>query len=215
MENIILLGIGGHAHSVVDSIERTGEYHIIGFLDKEEMKGNSYKKYPVLDTDDAMKRYFDRGVKNAFVTVGYMGHGNVRERLYWQLKEIGYMLPNIIDNTAVVSGNAKLGEGIFAGKRAVVNAGTEIGNMCILNTGSIIEHDCKIGDFSHVAVGAVMCGGAAVGDGTLIGANATIIQEKKIGNHCIIGAGAVICKDVPDDMIRYGTVERQRGVEEW
>lgn len=33
MEEIILLGMGGHAHSVVDSIEREGRYHIAGFLD--------------------------------------------------------------------------------------------------------------------------------------------------------------------------------------
>lgn len=213
MENIILLGSGGHAHSVVDSIERTGEYRIIGFLDREDMKGNAYKEYPVLDTDDAMKKYFDRGVKTAFVTVGYMGNGNIRERLYWRLKNIGYTLPNIVDNTAVVSENAKLGEGIFLGKRAVVNAGTEIGNMCILNTGAIVEHDCKIGDFSHVAVGAVLCGEVSVGEKTLIGANATIIQERKVGSHCIIGAGTVICKDVSDDMICYGMVKKQRRVE--
>lgn len=213
MEDIILLGIGGHAHSVVDSIERTRKYRIIGFLDTEEMKGKSYKEYPVLDTDDAMKRYFDNGVRNAFITIGYMGHGTVRKRLYWQLKEIGYALPSIIDETAIVSGSAKFGEGVFAGKKVVVNAGAEIGNMCILNTGSIIEHDCKIGDFSHIAVGAVLCGGVTLGEGTLIGANATIIQEKKIGSNCIIGAGTVISRDVKDNMVRYGMVEKQREVE--
>ncbi len=125
-----------------------------------------------------MMRYYESGVKNAFVTVGFIGHGNIRERLYRQLKDIGYTLPNIIDNTAIVSGNVKLGEGVFVGKKAVINAGAEIGNMCILNTGTIVEHDCKVDDFSHVAVGAVLCGGVAVGEGTLIGANATIIQEK-------------------------------------
>lgn len=212
MKDIILLGIGGHAHSVVDSIERTGEYHVIGFLDTEEMKGKSYREYSVLDTDDAIKRYYDNGVKNAFVTVGFMGHGNVRERLYQQLKNVGYTLPNIVDNTAIVSDNVKLGEGIFVGKKVVVNAGAEIGNMCILNTGTIIEHDCKVGDFSHIAVGAMMCGRAKVGEGTLIGANATIIQERKVGSHCIIGAGTVVCKDVQENMIQYGTVEKQRVV---
>lgn len=213
MEDIILFGMGGHAHSVVDSIEQTGKYHIIGFLDTEEMEGKTYGEYSVLDTDNAMKRYFDNGVKNAFVTVGHMGYGDVRERLYWRLKDIGYILPNIIDNTAIVSENVKLGEGVFVGKKAVVNTRSEIGNMCILNTGTIVEHDCKIGDFSHVAVGAVLCGGVVVGEGTLIGANSTIIQERKIGSNCIIGAGTVVCKDIQDDMVCYGTVIRQKGVE--
>ena len=82
MEYIVLLGLGGHAHSVVDSIEQGGKYNIVGFLDTQEMQGKCYKNYRVLDTDDAMQKYFDSGIKNAFVTIGFMGHGMVRNRLY-------------------------------------------------------------------------------------------------------------------------------------
>lgn len=198
MEEIILFGIGGHAHSVVDSIEQTGEYHILGFLDKKEFLGKSYRDYPVLAMDDAMKKYYENGVKNAFVTVGYMGHGNVRERLYQQLKDIGYILPNIIDKTAIVSGNVKLGEGIFVGKKAVINAGAEIGNMCIVNTGAIIEHDCIVEEFSHISVGSVLCGSVHIGESSFVGANAVVIQEKSLGRHCIVAAGSAVRKNVED-----------------
>ncbi|MCI8314832.1 MAG: acetyltransferase [Lachnospiraceae bacterium] len=199
MEDIILLGLGGHAYSVVDSIEQAGKYNIIGFLDTEEMQGKCYRDYRVLDTDDALQKYFDSGIGNAFVTIGFMGHGNVRNRLYRKLKDIGYTVPNIVDETSVISESAELAEGIFVGKNAVINANAKIGKMCIVNTGAVVEHDCTIGDFSHVAVGSVICGGVSVGKQTLIGANATVIQGKKIGNHCIIGAGTVIRKDVEDD----------------
>lgn len=40
MENIILLGLGGHAHSVVDSIEQAGEYNIIGFWKQKKCREN-------------------------------------------------------------------------------------------------------------------------------------------------------------------------------
>lgn len=196
MEDIILLGLGGHAHSVVDSMEQAGTYNIIGFLDTEEMQGNYYKDYRVLGTDDLLQKYFDEGVRNAFITIGFMGKGNIRNQLYRQLKDIGYTVPNIIDMTAVVSENADLEEGIFVGKRAIINANAHIGKMCIINSGAIVEHDCKIGAFSHIAVGSVICGGVAVGTQTLIGANATVIQERRIGSDCIIGAGTIIRKDV-------------------
>lgn len=210
MEDIILLGIGGHAHSVVDSIEQTGKYRIFGFLDMKEMLGKSYKGYPVLDTDDAVKRYYDNGVKNAFVTVGFMGHGNVRERLYQQLKDIGYTLPNIIDNTAVVSENVKLGEGIFIGKKAVINAEAEIGNMCIVNTGAIIEHDCIVEEFSHISVGSVLCGSVHIGKASLVGANAVVIQEKSIGSHCIVAAGTAVRKNTEDCCMVWDGKYRRR-----
>lgn len=199
MEDIILLGLGGHAHSVVDSIEQTGKYNIIGFLDKEEQRGKYYKDYRVLDTDFALQAFFDRGIRNAFVTIGFMGHGTVRERLYQQLKHIGYKMPNIVDYTAVISESAELEDGIFVGKKAVINADSKIGKMCIINTGAVIEHDCIVGEFSHVAVGSVLCGGVSVGERTLVGANATVIQERTVGNYCIIGAGTVIRKNVEDN----------------
>lgn len=213
MEDIILLGMGGHAHSVVDSIEQAGKYRIIGFLDREEMRGDSYREYSVLGVDTDMTRLYKEGVRNAFVTVGFMGHGDIRERLYRQLKEVGYRLPNIIDDTAVISGNAELADGIFVGKNAVINANAKIGKMCIINTGAIIEHDCRVGDYSHVAVGSVLCGEVIVGKNTLIGANATVIQQKTVGDNCIIGAGTTIRKDVEDKhMIRdYEKVKIKRG----
>lgn len=45
MEDIILLGAGGHAHSVVESIEQSGKYNIIGFLDTEENHGKHFGRY--------------------------------------------------------------------------------------------------------------------------------------------------------------------------
>lgn len=88
------------------------------------------------------------------------------------------ILPNIVDPSAVIADDAVMGEGIFVGKRAVVNAAAHIGDLCIINTGAIVEHDCDVGNYSHISVGSVLCGGVRVGQRTLIGANATVIQER-------------------------------------
>ena len=213
MEDISLLGLGGHAHSVTDSIEQTGKYNIIGFLDTEGMLGKHFRDYCVLGTDDALGKYFDKGIKNAFVTIGFLGKGNIRNQLYKQLKNIGYLVPDIIDGSAVVSENAELGDGVFVGKNAVINANAKIGEMCIINTGAIVEHDCTIGKFSHIAVGSVICGGVSVGEQTMIGANATVIQEKEIGSHCVIGAGTIVSKNIQDNVIRYGKIEKRTDFE--
>ena len=198
MEDIILLGLGGHAHSVVDSIEQTGQYHIIGFLDTEEMQKKSFRNYYVLDTDAALDKYYADGIRNAFVTIGFLGHGNIRNRLYQQLRKIGYRIPNIIDKSATVASDVRLEDGIFIGKKAVVNANAYIQEMCIINTGAIIEHDCNVEAFSHISVSSVLCGEVSVGKSTLVGASATVIQGKRIGNNCIIGAGTIIRKNIED-----------------
>lgn len=203
MQDIILLGAGGHARSVVDSIESGGLYDIYGFLDRGCKTEKIYCGYQILGTDDLLEEYYRKGIKNAFVTVGYMGSGEVRNRLYNRLKTLGFNIPVIVDKTAVVAKDALIGEGAFIGKTAVINSAVRIGNMCIVNTGAIIEHDCVIEDFSHVSVGSVLCGNVRIGRASFVGANATIIQGKSIGSKCIIGAGAIVRKNVEDNIMIY------------
>lgn len=203
MEDIILLGLGGHAKSVIDCIERQGKYRIAGFLDKEERGKVCYRGYEVIGNDDDLSKFYHQGIQNAFVTVGFLGRSTVRNRLYDRLKEIGYRLPVIIDPSAVVAGDVELGEGTFIGKLAMVNADAKIGSMCIINSGALIEHECRVGDFSHISVGTVLCGGVAVGKNTFVGAGSTLIQGVAVGDECIVAAGITLRKSAGDHELAY------------
>lgn len=188
MEDIILVGYGGHAKSVADSIERQGQFNIIGYTDLEKHDS----QYEYLGTDEVLQSYFNRGTKNAAICIGYLGKGELRQKIYNKLKNIGFSFPIIIDPSAIVSDNSQIGEGTFIGKGAIVNAEASVGKMSIINTMSIIEHDCIIGNFAHVSVSAVICGQAQVGDAAFIGANSTVIQCRKVLEKQIVPAGAVI-----------------------
>lgn len=188
MEDIVIVGFGGHAKSIADCIERAGKYHIAGYTDFQEYDS----QYEYLGTDDVLAVVYNKGVKNAVVGVGYLGRGNLRERLYCKLKDIGFELPIVTDPSAIISVTASIGEGTFIGKNAVVNAEAQIGKMAIINTMSLIEHECMVGDFSHVAVAAVLCGQVKVGEAAFIGANATVIQCQNVEAHKIIPAGATV-----------------------
>lgn len=207
MKEIILVGFGGHAKSIIDSIEKTGEYKIIGYTDLEA--GKKYRGYQYLGNDDVLQQYFDKGIKYAFVSVGYMGKGDSRHRLYRKIKEIGYIIPTVIDISAQIAENVKIGEGCFVGKGSIINSDAVIRKMCIINSGAIVEHDCKIDEFSHISVGTVLCGNVNVGHSTFIGANATVIQGRSIGNNCIVGAGTVVRSDLEDnDMLNNNYMTR-------
>jgi len=188
MEDILLVGFGGHAKSVADCIERERKYNIIGYSDLQ--KADS--QYSYLGTDDALQAIFDSGIKNAAIGIGYMGKGEIRRQLYSKLKDIGFNLPIIVDPSAIISNTAVIGEGAFVGKGAIVNAEAIIGKMAIINTKAIVEHECVIGDYSHVAVGAVLCGQVKVGEAAFIGANATVIQCREVKSNTIIPAGETI-----------------------
>lgn len=195
MDDIVLVGGGGHALSMADAIVRMGLFNIVGYTDIKKTQ----KTFKYLGQDSELSNLFNVGIKKAAVCIGYLGRSNVRDKIYNDLKQLGYELPMINDPSTAISSTAKIGEGTFLGKCAVVNADSIIGKMCIINSGAIVEHNNQIGDFTHIAVGATICGDVTIGDHTLIGANATILQGIKIGMNSMIGAGSIVLADVPDN----------------
>ncbi len=204
MDDIVIIGFGGHAKSIADSIEEAGIYKIVGYTDDKDC----HCRYTYLGTDDALESLYKKGFRKAVIGLGFLGNSNVREIIVESAKKIGYEFPAIIDKTAVIASDVSIGEGSFIGKSAIVNAASEIGDYCIINTGAIIEHENVIGDYSHIAVGAILCGEVSVGCHTMIGAGTTVIQCRKIGNNCIIGANSTVLSDVGNNLTVYGVVKR-------
>lgn len=199
MKEIIIIGCGGHAKSICDSILSKMEYSVAGFVDRTMNGKFTYCDKYCIGCDEELPDIFRSGITNAAIGIGFLGNSNVRNILYNEIKKIGFHLPIIIDKSAIISCNAMVGEGTFIGKNVVVNTEVNIGKMAILNTGCLIDHECKIGDFSHVAVGACLCGSVTVGQNCLIGANSTIIQGCEVKNGSIVGAGNVINFNVEEN----------------
>lgn len=196
MEKILVLGMGGHAKSMVDAIERENKYEIAGYVVNDPNVELLDKRYPILGNDDDLPQLFLQGIKDVAVGIGFLGNNSLRTDLYKRLKKIGYNLPVVCDPSAIVASGVSIGEGAFIGKSAILNTDSQVGKMCIINTGAIVEHDCHVGDFSHVSVGTVLCGEVTIGMEAFIGANATVIQGLNVADGCIVGAGEVIRKNV-------------------
>ena len=190
MEDIIIAGFGGHGKSVADCIQRLNRYSIVGYTDLEPHSS----RYQYLGTDDVLEEYFDKGICNVAIGIGFMGRGSIRSRLYDRLKKIGYLLPAIVDPSAIISETAQIGEGTFIGKGAVLNADAKVGKMAIINTKALIEHESIVGDYVHIAVGAVLCGQVEIGNSAFIGANATVIQGMRVPPWGFVPAGDVVRK---------------------
>ena len=214
MENIILIGGGGHCKSVINSIKSKGEFNIVGILDKSEKIGMYISNIKIIGDDFLAQEIFSEECKYAFITLGSIGDTAKRENLYKYIKSIGFIFPNIIDNTAIVSDDSTISEGVFIGKGSIVNSGVRIGRNVIVNTGSILEHDVEISDFVHVATRSVVCGDSKVLSGSHIGAGVVIIQSIMIGERTIIGAGSVVTKDVGSYKKAYGNPCREVGINE-
>lgn len=215
-KKILLLGGGGHCLSVIDTLKGLNSYNTIGIIEKEMEEKNPPKRtlgVSVMGTDEDLEKFYQEGFTDAFVTVGSIGDISLRQKLYKRMKEIGFHIPNIIDRASVVSDETAMGEGIYIGKGAVINAGVAIGNMAIINTASVIEHECRIGEFVHVAPRSVLCGNVYIGNGSHVGAGSVVKQGVQVGANTMIGMGSVVLHNMGDNATAYGNpcVERKSG----
>lgn len=191
IQNIAIIGGGGHSKVVVDIIntQRHINYNIIGYFDDNE-RSNLYNM-PYLGKINKIKN-----CESKIYYVIAIGNIGIRRQIYKQYNKLRYI--SLIHPKSIVSQSAIIEEGTVICAGAIVQPKVKIGRCCIINTNSNIDHESIICDFVNINPSATLCGNVLIGKNTIVGANATIIEKIKIGECNIIGAGSVIIRNTND-----------------
>jgi len=208
---VVGVGAGGHAKILVELLQQTGEYELVGFTDAQrERWGTKFKGHPVLGADETLAELLAKGVRAAFIGVGAVTSDGtrLRARLFRQAVDLGFEMPILIHPRSVVSSSATIGAGSVVMAGAVVSADVRVGENVVIYSGTLIEHDSVIEDHVHMSPGVHIAGGVHIKEGSFIGIGATIIQGVHVGRWTTIGAGAVVLKDLPDNIVAVGVPAR-------
>lgn len=189
--DLILIGAGGHCHSVIDVIELEDKYQIKGLLDINLKEGDSLGNYPVLGGDELIPELTRKGC-HFLVTIGQIRNSEPRVRSFQWLKECKAPIATVVSPLSHVSKHAKVGEGTVVMHQALVNAGTVIEQNCIINSRALIEHDCLIEKHTHVATGAIINGGVKVGEQSFIGSGSIIRQMLELPARSFVKASSLV-----------------------
>lgn len=205
----VILGGGGHAKVLIDSMRAGGAAEPVAVLDSSsKLRKKKVLGVPILGNDTRLEGLVRQGVRHFAVGLGSVGDSGPRRRLYEMAVQRGLEPVTVIHPSAVVSGEATVGPGCHIFPRAVVNAGATLGENVIVNTGAIVEHDCVVGGHAHVATGARLASTVNVGENAFVGAGATVRQCLSIGEGAVVGAGAVVVKNVPAGAVVAGVPAR-------
>ena len=200
MDEIVLVGAGGHARACIDVIELAGQYKIAGLVEKDESNSERNLGYPIVGTDEDLQN-LRKKYQYAFITVGQIKSAAIRVQLFNMLKDLEYKLPLIVSPRAYVSKHAQIGDSTIVLHDAMVNANAKVGKNTIINNKALIEHDAFIGDHCHIATGVIVNGEVTIDNESFIGSGAVTRQSVSIGNNCIIGAGVIVKKDIDSDQV--------------
>ena len=195
-KEVIILGAGGHAKVIAESILKSGD-EVLGFLDdNEEIQGKEiYLGRKVIGKINEVVNYQDK-----YFVIG-IGSNKVRKIFAEKYSNLKWY--TAIHPSAIIASDVVIGEGTVIMPGVVINPGAVVGKHCIINTAVSLDHDNRINDYVHISPGSHLAGTVTVGDSTWICAGVTIINNINIASGNIVGAGAVVINDITEQDSTY------------
>jgi sugar O-acyltransferase (sialic acid O-acetyltransferase NeuD family) len=208
MQEIVVVGGGGHAKVVLSVLKKLKGFNILGYTDLQD--NGTLLGVPFLGSDRELpSSTAAHAGLNAIIGVGQVGLGRLRQELWERLYSVGLTFPHIVSPDATVNEEVVVAPGVVVMDGAVINPGSKIGRGVIVNTNSTVEHDVTLDEWVHVAPGATISGGVKIGMFSMIGAGATVIEGVWIPANCIIGAGATVVHDLAEPGVYVGCPARR------
>jgi sugar O-acyltransferase (sialic acid O-acetyltransferase NeuD family) len=200
---IVIIGSGGHASSIIDILKFSEDREIWGVVSLELKESSNLDGITVVGDDSCLGELIQRQF-SFVIAVGQISSSEIRYKLFKKLEESKADIPVIISPDAYVSPRAFIGRGTVVFHRVVINSNARIGENCILNNMCLIEHDAVIGSHTHVSTGAIINGNAHVGSHCFIGSGSIISNNVSICDSVILGAGSNVVKDIKEQGVYFG-----------
>lgn len=194
MQKLILIGSGGHAKVIADTLSIQGRK--ITACVTLDTNLDTFCGVPVIGGDSELEKY---SPKDAVLVngIGSIPGKIARWEISKKYRALGYQFLTVLHPSAFISACAHISNGAQIMAGALIQAGVTIGEDTIVNTGAILDHDCDVGANCHIAPGVTCSGEVSIGESCHVGTGATIIQRVLIGPRSVVTAGAIVKKDLP------------------
>ena len=199
---LLIIGKGDNIITMIlDNLYSNGnapEIHIFNNLNLPILNTFEHDGFDIKVLEDLDINDYDK-----FVLGVYQPHHKIK--IIESLKPDINKFTNIIHAGLDISKMSKIGRGVLINSKVSIAAHTTIGDFVSINRHVSIGHHTIINDFCSINPGVNIAGNVVIGEGTTIGMGANILHQVKIGKNSVIGAGSVVTKDIPDNVVAYGS----------
>lgn len=185
MNNLIVIGAGGHGKSVAEVVHLQKKLNIIGFLDDSYPEKSHVGDYPILGNTKDLSMY--RPLADHVIIA--VGNNVLREKLLYSALNNGFQIATIIHPSAIISSQSQIGRGVTIMAGSIIGTDVVIGDGVIINSGTIVDHDCHLLDFCHLGIGVNVAGGAKIGRTAWIKAGSSLGYNVRIEDFAVVDVG--------------------------
>ena len=190
MKHLIIIGARGAGRetflTATKSFGYGHDFDVKGFLDGKTDALDGLNGYPPIlsNVED-----YEPTPDDVFVCA--LGDPKWRKHYASLILEKGGDFMTLIDKTARIGRNAKIGKGCIIRDYAMISCDVTIGDFTYIQPFVVIGHDASVGNFCHLNTYAFMGGYSSMADMAVIHTRGTLIPHKHLGEDAIIGAGSV------------------------
>lgn len=205
MDNLLILGAGGHGNVVAEAALESKHFKKISFLDDKFDEPFFLNNISIKEIIGSFKDFKNIEITNAY-KYAFVAIGDSKRRIsiITELLNFDYLIPVIRHPSSWISRYAKIGYGSVLLSNCNLQTNSIIGKGVIMNTNSVVDHDVDIGDGVHICPGVNIAGNVKIGKNSWIGIGSSILNDINIGSNVTIGAGSVVTNDIPDNVIAKG-----------
>lgn len=194
-KKLLIFGMSANSKLARFYFEKDTNYMVVGFIvNKEYIKEDQFCGLPVFAFEEIQTK-FPKSDYDIFVAIGYSQMNKVREKIYNELKTMGYELPNYISPLCSFLTEEPIGDNNFILEDNTIQPFVKIGSNNVLWSGNHIGHDGSIGDHNFITSQVVVSGFTKIKNNCFIGVNATIRDSIVIESETLIAAGASIMEN--------------------
>ncbi len=204
---LFIYGASGAGVEVYDLIKRNrsigGKYSQIFFVDDFQEESEHYGEKRIHFS--SCEEYAGRHDAEFVIAVG---EPSARRTLFDRVASAGYPFATLVDETAVISPTASIGEGCIIQAGAVISSNAVLRENCAVMLHAIVGHDALVNNSCVICPKATVGGCSTVGEQSFLGLGSSMKEGVNIGSRAIVALGSMVFRDVEEGATVAGNPAR-------
>ncbi len=182
---------------IIDALQNLEDARAVAIFDSDPNARNaSILGVPVLDTSDKVAAHFQQGVFDALV-IALGGNLLERERVFREYDSQNIPFANVIDPSAQIRSEAKIGRGNILLGGVYLGPGTIVGDNCYIISNTTIQHHSLVGDHCYFSTSVAIAGRVKVGNRVRFDTASGAKANAALGDDSTVSAGCIVTQNVP------------------